>query len=123
MRYYKSSYFYINLFSVRSNAAAISPLIRPYFLSCCAVFSFATLNSYEQITAVLYVCCDSDVIVARKVARKCKNLHLNSLPDLVLIWRHKQCFSLSNVLICIIGHLTMALSVIDLARIIYLMCL
>ena len=123
MRYYKSSYFYINLFSVRSNAAAILPLIRPYFLSGCAVFFVATLNSYKQITAVLYVCCDSDVIVARKVARKCENLHLVSLPDLVLIWHYKQCFSLSNVLICIIGHLTMALSVIDLARIIYLMCL
>ena len=84
------------------------------------LFSFvAILHSYEQ-TAVLNVCCDTDPIVARKVARKCENLRLNSLRD-VLSWRHKQYFSLSNVLMCIIGHLIAALSVIDLARIIYLM--
>ena len=84
------------------------------------LFSFvAILHSYEQ-TAVLNVCCDTDPIVARKVARKCENLCLNSLRD-ILSWRHKQYFSLSNVLMCIIDHLIAALSVIDLARIIYLM--
>ena len=80
---------------------------------------FAILNSYEQ-TAVLNVCCDTDPIIARQVGRKCENLRFNSLRD-VLSWRHKQYFSLSNVLMCIIGHLIAALSVIDLARIIYLM--
>ena len=46
----------------------------------------------------------------------------NLFHDVLSIWRHKQCFSLSNMLICIIGHLTAhaALSVIDLASIIYL---
>ena len=38
-------------------------------------------------------------------------------------WHRKQCFSLSNLLICIIDHLTVALSVGDFARIIDLMCL
>ena len=80
------------------------------------------LNSYEQ-SAVLNVYCDTDPIVARKVVRKCKYHPMNSLRDVLSIWCHKHCFSLRNVLICIIGHLTMALSVIDLARIIYLMCL
>ena len=51
-----------------------------------------------------------------------QNFHLNSLRVLS-IWRGKQCVTLSNVLLCIIGHLIAALSLIDLARIIYLICL
>ena len=54
------------------------------------------------------------------MARKCENLRLNSFRDVLSIWRRKQCVSLSNTLICIMGHLTVALSVINLERIIYL---
>ena len=75
---------------MRSNAAVKLPLIR-FALNFrrAVLFSFvAILNSYEQ-TAVLNVCCDTDPIVAREVARKCENLSLNSLRD-VLSWRHKQ---------------------------------
>ena len=84
-----------------------------------AFFFIAILNSYKK-TAVLNICGDTDPIVARKVARKRVNLCLNSLCHVLLIRLRKQCFSLSNVLICVKGHLTAALSVIDLARIIYL---
>ena len=37
--------------------------------------------------------CDTNPIVARKVARKCENLRLNSLRDVRSIWRRKQCLS------------------------------
>ena len=40
------------------------------------------------------------------MARKCEKLCLNSLCDMLSIWLPKQCFSLSNMLICIIGHFT-----------------
>ena len=66
-------------------------------------FAAAILNSHE-LTVVLNVCCDTDLIVVRKVARKYENLCLNLLHDVLSITRRKQCFSLSNVLICIIDH-------------------
>ena len=47
---------------------------------------------------VVTICCDTDPVVARKVARKYENLRLNSLRDVLSIWRRKQCFNLSNVL-------------------------
>ena len=37
--------------------------------------------------------CDNDPIVARKVARKCETLRLNSLRDVRSILRRKQCLS------------------------------
>ena len=81
-----------------------SILIRPQFSSRCTVFFVASLNSYEQ-TAILNVCCNTDPTVAWKVARKCENLCLNSLRDVLSIWHCKQCFSLRNEPICIKGHL------------------
>ena len=89
---------------MRSEAAAKLPLILPQFSSRCTVFFVASLNSYEQ-TAILNVCCNTDPTVAWKVARKCENLCLNSLRDVLSIWHCKQCFSLRNEPICIKGHL------------------
>ena len=61
--------------------------------------------------------------VKKSVTQKEKIKGKKMRKSLFELWRRKQCFSLSNVLICIIGHLTAALSVIALASIVYLMCL
>ena len=58
----------------------------PLFSSRCAVFFVAVLNSSSKPLFLMFVVtifCDTDPVVARKVARKYENLRLNSLRDVL----------------------------------------
>ena len=85
MRYYKSSSFYIDfVFSTVQHSHKIALNLPVIFTS-----QRCFIRRHLEFLRV-DVCCDTDLIVARKVARTYENLCLNSLHDVFSKWCHKQ---------------------------------
>ena len=108
-----SFFFRMDLFPVRSIKARKSPVTN---LSHHAIFFVAIILMTKPLFRIFVVILTQ---LQHGYGEKMgKNFPLNPFSDVLSIWCRKQCFNLRNAVICTIRHLSVALYVIDLGRII-----